>query len=312
MSLSVLPHGRRDFLRQIAIWLGFVFGYEVARALAHADARKAFQNAERVVAAENHLGALWELHLQRAVLDAGSGFVELVDWTYWVSQFVVVSACLLWVHLRHNRAYPRLRNTLFVVNTLGLIGYVVLPTAPPRLMPRAAFIDTVAGSGVTFRSGLVEWLASPYAAMPSLHAADALVVAVALAAIVASTPARMLVFLWPVWVWFCVLASGSHFWLDVAAGIVVAVVGLRLVMHPLRPQGPMRTLLEGPCAGQKDESETVPAKVNRDPRKRVSASRGRFVARRCVVFRGTADSGGSGHDGSWRCGWRSRLRLRSR
>jgi hypothetical protein len=248
--MSLLPHGRRDFLRQIAIWLGFVFGYEIARALAHADAREAFRNAERVVAAENHLGGLWELHVQRVALDAGSGFVELIDWTYWFSQFVVVSACLLWVYLRHNRAYLRLRNTLFVVNTLGLIVYVVMPMAPPRLIPGAAFSDTVAGSGVTFRSGLVEWLANPYAAMPSLHAADALVVAVALAAIVTSTPARTLVFLWPVWVWFCVLASGNHFWLDVAAGVAVAAVGLRLVRRPLQPQGPMRGLLEGSDSGR--------------------------------------------------------------
>jgi membrane-associated phospholipid phosphatase len=34
---------------------------------------------------------------------------------------------------------------------------------------------------------------------------------------------------WPVWVWFCVLATANHFWLDVAAGIFVAVISLVIV-----------------------------------------------------------------------------------
>jgi hypothetical protein len=185
---------------------------------------------------ENHLGGMWEIHLQRAALDAGSGFIRLVNWSYWISQFIVVSGCLLWVYLRHNHAYLGLRNTLFVVNTVGLIGYVAMPTAPPRLVPGTAFVDTLAGAGLSFRSGLVERLANPYAAMPSLHAADAVVIAVAVGAVVASSVARALIFLWPLWVWFCLLASGNHFWLDVAAGAALAAVGARFVMHRRQPQ----------------------------------------------------------------------------
>jgi membrane-associated phospholipid phosphatase len=34
---------------------------------------------------------------------------------------------------------------------------------------------------------------------------------------------------WPAWVWFCVIATANHFWLDVAAGIVVGAVSLVVV-----------------------------------------------------------------------------------
>ena len=234
--MRVLPYGRWDFLRQLGIWLGFAWGYEVARALARPSADEGLRNASRVIDVENHLGGLWELHVQRLALDDG-GVLRAVNWTYWVSQFVVVSTCLLWVYLRRHHAYMRLRNTLFAVNTLGLVGYVALPTAPPRLVPGAGFVDTLAGSGLSFSSGLVSWLANPYAAMPSLHAADALVIAVAVVPLVGSPVLRALVLLWPPWVWFCLLASGNHFWLDVAAGIALAAVGSVAVIGSSRPEG---------------------------------------------------------------------------
>jgi membrane-associated phospholipid phosphatase len=35
--------------------------------------------------------------------------------------------------------------------------------------------------------------------------------------------------LWPAWVWFAVMATGNHFWLDVLAGIAVALISLAIV-----------------------------------------------------------------------------------
>ena len=31
--------------------------------------------------------------------------------------------------------------------------------------------------------------------------------------------------MWPAWVWFSVMATGNHYWLDIAAGVGVALVG---------------------------------------------------------------------------------------
>lgn len=222
----LLPKGGRDFMGQLAVWLGFVVGYQIARGLADRGSAEAFRNARRLIRLEEHLGGLPELDLQRHVLVAGAGLVHLADWTYWFAQFAVVAGALVWIYLRHNDRYPRFRNTIIVANTLGLVGYVALPTAPPRLLTQEGFVDTLGRSEVlNHGSGLVELLANPYAAMPSLHAADALIVGVALAAAAGRWWLKALFLLWPFWVCFSLLATANHYWLDIAAGAALAALG---------------------------------------------------------------------------------------
>ena len=153
-----------------------------------------------------------------------------MSWTYWNSEFTVIGLALLWVYLRRNGAFTRFRNTILIANAIGLIGYVLLPTAPPRLFTSIGFTDTLSQfGGLNHGSGLVELASNPYAAMPSLHAADALIVGVVLASVVRNPFFKVLWLLWPVWVWFAVMATGNHFWLDVLAGIVLAAATMVVV-----------------------------------------------------------------------------------
>jgi membrane-associated phospholipid phosphatase len=62
--------------------------------------------------------------------------------------------------------------------------------------------------------------------MPSLHAADALIVGYCLARSCRHWWAKALWAMWPVWVWFCVIATANHYVLDVLAGIAVAIFSL--------------------------------------------------------------------------------------
>jgi membrane-associated phospholipid phosphatase len=174
----------------------------------------------------NHL-----LELTFQNLAASSGALETaVSWTYWNSEFTVVGLALLFVYLRRHEHFTRFRNTILLANVLGLVGYVLLPTAPPRMFPTLGFVDTLAAfGGMNHGSGLVELASNPYAAMPSLHAADALIVGVTLAYLCRSWAARALWALWPAWVWFAVMATGNHFWLDVVAGAALAAVTLAVV-----------------------------------------------------------------------------------
>ena len=104
---------------------------------------------------------------------------------------------------------------------IGLFGYIFVPTAPPRLLG-VGFVDT-------HRDGLVTLAANPYAAMPSLHAADALIVGVVLFMVCRRWWAKALWALWPAWVCFSVMATGNHFWLDCLAGIGVAILSMAVV-----------------------------------------------------------------------------------
>ena len=78
-------------------------------------------------------------------------------------------------------------------------------------------------------SGVIEFASNQYAAMPSLHAADALIVGVTLAYIVKHWWAKALCLLWPAWVCFAVMATANHFWLDCVAGGFVAVLAGAIV-----------------------------------------------------------------------------------
>jgi len=221
--VRVLPNGLLDLLRQLAIWFGFLYAYRYTRGVADRDAYEAFQNGLRVADVERGLTGLWELSLQSLV--ASSGLLqELTSWTYWHSQFTVLGLALLWVYLRRNESFVKLRNTLLLANLIGLAGFVLVPTAPPRMFPELGFVDTLAGFGINHESAIVRADANPYAAMPSLHAADALIIGLGLFLIVRTRWLRILWLAWPLWVWFSVIATGNHFWLDILAGIVVAAV----------------------------------------------------------------------------------------
>src|SRR5919205_2474212 len=225
----ILPRGYADFLRQLVIWFGFLLAYQVARGVADRDPAKAFENGWRVIDLEQRLTGLGELTLQGWT--QSSRFLEaLVSWTYWNSEFTVVGLALLWVYLRRNEAFTRFRNTVLLANVLGLIGYVLLPTAPPRMFPSLGFLDTLDSfGGLNHGSGIVSLAANPYAAMPSLHAADALIVGVVLASVSRRVWTKAIWLLWPAWVWFAVMATGNHFWLDVLGGIVVAGIAAAVI-----------------------------------------------------------------------------------
>jgi membrane-associated phospholipid phosphatase len=219
------PRGWRDFVWQLGIWFGFFFAYQVARGVADRNPVEAFENGRHVIEAQQAVHALVEPDLQNAVVRAGEWLIQGVNMTYWLSQFVVLGIALLWIYFRRNDAFYPVRNWVLATNVVALVGYVLMPTAPPRLFPEEGFVDTLAVfSGLNHESGFVQLASNPYAAMPSVHAADALVIGFAMATLVKSRWAAALWTLWPTWVWFSVMASGNHFWLDIAAGVGVAAV----------------------------------------------------------------------------------------
>jgi membrane-associated phospholipid phosphatase len=221
LGQRVLPRGWRDFGIQLGIWFGFYFSYLAVRHLTDRDPAKAFVNGLRVISLEKHVSRhLFELSVER-VTDSSQFLLTAAAWTYWNSEFTVIGLALLWVYLRRNETFSRFRNTILLANLVGLLGFWLMPTAPPWMFPRQGFVD-----GVNHSSALLQSLGNSYAAMPSLHAADALIVGFFLVSTSRTIWAKALWALWPLWVWFCVIATANHYLLDVVAGIGVAVAAL--------------------------------------------------------------------------------------
>ena len=167
----------------------------------------------------------WSSSTSRAGRCAATLLMHALNWTYWLSQFAVVGLALLWIYFRRNDAFRGVRDWLIAANLIGLVGYVLMPTAPPRMFPEWGFIDSLADSAaLNHGTGFIQLAANPYAAMPSLHGADALIIGISMYGLVKSRWAKVLWLLWPAWVWFAVMATANHFWLDIAAGVAIAGV----------------------------------------------------------------------------------------
>ena len=230
-----LPRGWAHLALQFGFWIAFYFAYQLARGVADREGEAtAFANGAWVIDFQRSLGAMIELTLQH-VVESSTLLIQATSLTYWLSQFAVVGIALTWVYFNAHDRFYGFRNMLIVGNLIGLLGYVLLPTAPPRMFPEAGFTDTLAAhSTVNHSSTFVAFASNPYAAMPSLHALDATIVSVVMATVVRRRWAKVLWLAWAPWVWFAVMATGNHFWLDVAAGVLVAGLAAAIVYRPWR------------------------------------------------------------------------------
>jgi membrane-associated phospholipid phosphatase len=107
---------------------------------------------------------------------------------------------------------------------LALVGYMAYPTAPPRFLPEWGFSDSVASFVGENAEQSANVLYNPFAAVPSMHVAFALMIAVPAIMLVKHRLLKVVWAIYPFVVTFVVMVTGNHFWLDAALGALVAVL----------------------------------------------------------------------------------------
>ena len=213
----------RHSLRSEAAAVLVMYGlYELARGLVVGDTSEANRHALQLVGLERSLHLFLEANVQHAA-HALPGLTSLLGTAYLTLHLAVTAGVLLWLHRRRLAAFPFLRTALLLASGLALVGFLVYPTAPPRLAG-IGIADTVTNGHVNLNKGLVSSLYNPYAAVPSMHIGYALLVAASLFHHGRGRLVRMLAALYPPFVLLVVVATGNHFFLDAAAGALVAVV----------------------------------------------------------------------------------------
>ena len=100
------------------------------------------------------------------------------------------------------------------------------PAAPPRFLPEWGFQDTVAHfTGVATDQAKVSALFNPYAAVPSMHVAFALMIGWPLARLCRSRArCGSSGSLYPLLVTFVIVVTANHFLADAVLGAIVAAV----------------------------------------------------------------------------------------
>jgi PAP2 superfamily len=219
---------------EVTLALSLYAAYEVARGLAVSDRAAAVDHARWVVSVERSLNFFVERGVQQAVT-AVPGLVGVLGVAYLSLHLAVTAGLLLWLHRRHPAAYPFVRTALLLASALALVGFLLFPTAPPRLAG-IGIVDTVSGDHVDLNRGLVHALYNPYAAVPSMHVGYALVVGACLVRLGRRHALRATGLLYPVFVSFVVVATGNHFVFDAVVGAAVTgVAAVAAVLIHRRP-----------------------------------------------------------------------------
>jgi membrane-associated phospholipid phosphatase len=270
---ALLPDGWAGFARQLAVFVPFDLAYELSRAFAQGGEQTALEHAHDVVHAERVLGIYQEHAVQDWALDAPDFVMEVAKFTYFQCQFTITFGFVIWVYIWRHEAYALLRNCLFATFMLAVPGYIIYPTAPPRLLVSEHFIDPLETAALNQQGTLVKLFGNPYAAMPSLHTATAILVGVTGVLVTRHLAVRAIWAFYPALVLFSIVATANHFFLDAVAGIGVLAVAVTLVITLHRRQG--WSLAPLPASGDRS-----PAGTDRSSRRPADAPAGLPPSRR--------------------------------
>jgi len=217
----------------------------------------AFTNAIRVIELERWVGLYHEESIQDLFLPH-LWLIKLMNAYYGSAHFFVTLAVFIVLYKKRPDVFPQWRNALAAMTGLAIIGFVVFPLMPPRLLDAPCptvempenrggacipaplrnynhsisfgFVDTISAYGGpwTFNKGPAATLSNQYAAMPSLHVGWASWCSFALWPLTRKKWIRALMLIYPAITLFCIVVTANHFWLDGIGGLVVFGVGFAI------------------------------------------------------------------------------------
>ena len=204
--------------------------YDSSRGILGGGRHIAVQHARLVFDVER-----WaHIDIERPLQAASSrvpGLVGAFDAGYVTLHLSITVGALMWLYRAQvHTGYARLRTALVAASSVSLLGFTLLPTAPPRLAG-IGVADTVSRATVNLNSSPLHWLYNPYAALPSVHMAYATLVGYALLAHGRHRATRALGVAYPLWVALEVIVTGNHFVVDVVSGALVAGIAWWAATH---------------------------------------------------------------------------------
>ena len=226
------PRPLRELIIVMALWVA----YSLGRLVADGHVSAAITNAHRVWDIERTLHLPRETAVQHLLLHSET-LVRAANGYYAFVHFPATAAFLLWLYLRRPAHYLWARRVLATLTALALVGHLLFPLAPPRILAGAGLVDTAHLYGPSvYGSPDTDTLANQYAAMPSLHVGWAVLVAIAA---ISATHSH-----WH-WLWLAypaitlivVVGTANHYWLDaIVACALLAAVLLALPAPRSRPR----------------------------------------------------------------------------
>ncbi len=226
---TIKTRSRPSWWREILL-LGVVYlMYDGVRLLVSAGHAEAVTNAHHVLGLEHALRIGHEQTVNHAV--SGVPVLGIVlSYSYATLHYLVTPIVLVWLWRARPERYRGARTALVTATLLGLIGFWLFPTAPPRMMP--GFVDTLAeyhqwgwwGGAASAPKGL-GGLTNEFAAMPSLHVGWAVWCGWQVVRATSKWWLHALGTAYPVFILIVVIGTANHYLADAVAGLAVISVG---------------------------------------------------------------------------------------
>ncbi|MFB6771774.1 MULTISPECIES: phosphatase PAP2 family protein [unclassified Streptomyces] len=239
--------------------------YSAGRLLVRGDVSDAVDHGLAILRVEKALFLNAEHPLNR--LFTSEPWIGIpADFWYASLHYLVTPAVLIWLFRSRAVRYRAARTWLMTSTFIGLIGFTLLPTCPPRLLDEShGFVDTMAqyssygwwGGEASAPRGL-GGMTNQYAAMPSLHVGWALWCGVILWRYGGSRLTKVLGVVYPLVTTIVVMGTANHYFLDAVAGAAVMGAGLLLTPVVLRISHRARTRLTARFASGGTPAAPVP------------------------------------------------------
>jgi membrane-associated phospholipid phosphatase len=217
---------RTGLIREVLLVGLAYFIYSQVRGLAGDRVIDAFANGYRIVDLENDLGIFKELALQTLILPHDT-VVHFFNIIYFYGLFPLLMPTAIWLYFKKPDVYNVARNAFLISGAIAVCFFLILPTAPPRLIGMG-FIDTLSDGLAPSYSSIPG--VNHFAALPSMHVGWNFLTSVAIYLALAGVKWRFAILLLPPIMALSTVVTGNHYFLDGALGVVVAAVALLLAL----------------------------------------------------------------------------------
>ena len=256
---GLLPHRMLRWRRplwwqEIAIIAFGYWLYSLGRNAIPEQASIAMRHGRSIQHVQDILHLNWELSFNHFVADH-PWFAQILDSYYATLHFIVTPVVLVWLFVRRPHLYRGARTALVATTLLGLLGFVLYPTAPPRLLPQFDYVDTVLKFHTwgSLADPKIAEHSNQFAAMPSLHIGWALWCGVAIFVCARRTWVRVLGLAYPFGTLVVIIGTANHFILDAVGGVLVLGLGFG-VQYLLSGRGAFVAPVDAPDFGMPEHS----------------------------------------------------------
>jgi hypothetical protein len=218
---------RRAFVRELIILAVGYTVYAQVRGLAADRTADAFRNAYNIIHFERDIGIFWESAVQAVVLSE-SALLHFFNFVYFYGFFPLVIPTAAWLFWKRPHVYILTRNAFLISGAIAVVFFLLLPTAPPRLIGMG-FVDTLGRTMTPTYDSLPG--VNHFAALPSMHVGWNFLTAMAIYLGLSGFRWRWLVFALPAVMLTATVATGNHYLVDGLLGMLVAFCGLRIAVY---------------------------------------------------------------------------------